>query len=274
MLDDGVAEDGAGAGAEVHHAAGEAGFFKDFNELGGDGGSIAGGFQHHRVAGDDGSGCHAGHDGKGEVPGREDRAHAKRNVEELVALAGVLNGGDSVRKAESLPGIKLKKINRFTHVGIGFSPVLADFIGEPCAKLEFAPADDLGRVEKQGNPLLCRYPAPKLKSAKRSLHGFLGVFDAGFLVDAYDLGGAGRVEGGDLGFGPEAPATDDQIVLPAQLAGDQVQCGLHAAGVFWSFEINERLVHKAALGRAEPNAGGKGSGGHDDYSLQRIGNGG
>jgi hypothetical protein len=92
MLDDGVAEGGAGAGAEVDHAVGHAGFFKDFNETGGDGGRIARGLENDGVAGDDGGRGHAGHDGEGKVPGRNDRAHAERNVEQLVALAGILNG--------------------------------------------------------------------------------------------------------------------------------------------------------------------------------------
>ena len=53
MRDDGVAEAGAGAGAEVDHAFGHADFFEQFDELGGDGGRIARRLQDDRVAADD-----------------------------------------------------------------------------------------------------------------------------------------------------------------------------------------------------------------------------
>ncbi len=101
MLNDGVAEGGAGAGAEVDDAAGEAGFFKHFNELGGDGGRIAGGFENDGVAGDDGGGGHAGHDGEREVPRGNDGTHAEGDIEQFVALAGVLDrwGGLARRRA-------------------------------------------------------------------------------------------------------------------------------------------------------------------------------
>ena len=91
VLDDGVAEGRAGAGAEIDHAAGHACFFEHINKARGDGGRIAGRLQDDGVAGDDGSGRHAGHDGEGEIPRRNDRAYAQRDVEQLVALAGELD---------------------------------------------------------------------------------------------------------------------------------------------------------------------------------------
>ena len=50
MLDDGVAEGCAGAGAEVDHAVGHAGLFKHLDEFGRDGGRVAGGLEDHGVA--------------------------------------------------------------------------------------------------------------------------------------------------------------------------------------------------------------------------------
>ena len=97
------------------------------------------------------------------------------------------------------------------------------------------------------------------------LHGLFGVLGAGFLVDADDLGGARGVDGADLALGFEAPATDDQVEFPAELAGDQVQCSLHVAGVFRSLEIDEGFILEAALGQARLNLGGKRCGGHDAY---------
>ncbi len=91
MCHDGIAEAGAGAGAEVHHAFGHAGFFQQFNELGGDGGGVTGGLQDYGVAADDGSDHQAGHNSAGEIPGRNHRAHAQRNVGERIVLAGQLH---------------------------------------------------------------------------------------------------------------------------------------------------------------------------------------
>ena len=84
-------------------------------------------------------------------------------------------------------------------------------------------------------------------------HSHFGVFGSGFLVDADDLSGARGVQGANLVSGFEPLAADDQIVFMAQLTGDQLQRGLHPAGVFRELEINKRLIRKAALGRARLN---------------------
>ena len=169
MLDDGVAEGCAGAGAEVDHAGRHARLFQHLDEFGGDGGRVAGGLQNHRVAGDDGGCGHARHDGEGEVPRRNHRAHAERNIEQFVALAGVLDGRGGGGQAQSFAGIELKEIDGFAHVGVGLGPVLAHLIGEPGAELELAPADDLGRAQEQGNPVLDGSPAPGFKGPERRL---------------------------------------------------------------------------------------------------------
>ena len=75
-----VAEAGAAAGTEVHHAFGHSAFFEQFDKLRGNRRRIARGLQDNGVAADDRSERHAGHDGAGEVPGRNHRADAERNV--------------------------------------------------------------------------------------------------------------------------------------------------------------------------------------------------
>ena len=50
---------------------------------------------------------------------------------------------------------------------------------------------------------------------------------AGSLMDADDLRGAGRIDGNDFAFGPQALAADDQVVLAAELALDLGERGLH-----------------------------------------------
>ena len=99
MLDHGVAEAAAAAGAEVDHAVRQPGFFQDLEELRGDRRRVARGLQDHGVAADDGSQRHAGHDGAGKIPRRNDRAHAERNVAQVVALARQLH-----RRSRPWPG--------------------------------------------------------------------------------------------------------------------------------------------------------------------------
>ena len=127
---------GAGAGAEVDDAVGQAGLFEQADELGGDGGRVAGGLENDGVAADDGGGGHAGHDGEGEVPGRNDGADAQRNVAQLVAFSGELDGRGGCVQAQGLAGVELEEVDGLAYVGVGFGPVLADFEGQPGAELE------------------------------------------------------------------------------------------------------------------------------------------
>ena len=149
VLDDGVAERGAGAGTEVDHAVGKAGFFEDLDETGGDGGRVARRLEDDGVAGDDGGGGHAGHDGEREVPGRDDGAHAERDIEEFVALARILDGRAGGGQAQRLAGVELEEIDGLADIGVGLGPVLADFVGEPGHEFELAPADDFGSAKEQ-----------------------------------------------------------------------------------------------------------------------------
>ena len=81
MRNDGVAETCAAAGAEVHHALGQAGFFEQLEELRGDRRRIARRLQDNGVAADDRGHRHPGHDGAGEIPRRNHGADAERNVD-------------------------------------------------------------------------------------------------------------------------------------------------------------------------------------------------
>jgi len=74
VLDDGVAEACAGAGAEVDDAARNSGLLQDFDELGGDGGSVAGGFRTTVLPVTMAAAVMPAIDGKGEVPGGDDGA--------------------------------------------------------------------------------------------------------------------------------------------------------------------------------------------------------
>src|SRR5271166_5020300 len=147
MLDDGVAEGRAGAGAEVDYASGHSGFLEDLDKFGGHGGSVGGRFENDRVAAGDGHRRHAAHDGEGEVPGRNYYAHAQRDIVQFAAFSGVLDGRCDGGQAQRFARIKFKKVNEFSHVGVGLGPVFTCLEGEPCAKFEVPVTDDFSRVE-------------------------------------------------------------------------------------------------------------------------------
>ena len=88
---------------------------------------------------------------KGKFHGRDDGAHAERDVKQLVALAGVLDGGGCGGQAQGFACVELEEVDGLAHVGVGLGPVLADFVGEPGAELELALADDVGGAEQQRN---------------------------------------------------------------------------------------------------------------------------
>ena len=88
MRHDGIAKTRARARAEVHDAPRHARFFQQFDELRRDRGRVARRLQNHRVPRDDRSQGHARHDRSRKVPRRNYRAHAQRDVEEIVALSG------------------------------------------------------------------------------------------------------------------------------------------------------------------------------------------
>src|SRR5579864_6458525 len=121
VCDDGVAESGSGAGTEIHHAFGHAGFFEQLNKLGGDGGRVARGLEDHGVAADDRSQRHSSHDGAGKIPRRNYRADAERNVEKRVVLAGQLDGRLRLAEAQRFTGIELTEVDGLGNVGIGLS---------------------------------------------------------------------------------------------------------------------------------------------------------
>ena len=128
-------------------------------------------------------------------------------------------------------------------------------------------ANDRRRIQKQGNPLARRRPAPRLKRAERRGHRFFGVFGSRLLVDADNLCRARRIEGANLSLRPQASSANDQVILAAKLACHVIERGLHLADVFRVLEVDKRLIGKAALRCARLNVGGKGCGYHNKSSV-------
>ena len=188
MRDDSVAEAGSGAGAEVDHALGHSGFFEQFEELRGDRRRVARGLQDDGVAADDRGQRHAGHDGAGEVPRRNHRADAERNVVQRVVLAGQLDGRLRLGEAQRFARVELAEVDGLGDVGVGFSPVLADFEDQPGHEFHLALAHECRR---RGTARLARSSTvvrlQDSKGLERGLHRWLDVLFAGLLVDADNL---------------------------------------------------------------------------------------
>ncbi len=243
VLDD----DAAGLGAtldEVDDAVGKADFLEEFEEAGGDGGRVGGGLEHDSVAGDDGGRGHAGHDGEGEVPGRDDGADAERHVTELVAFAGELDGRLGSVEAEGFAGVELEEVDALANVGVGFGEVLSDFEGEPGAELEVAGADESGGAEKEIDAVGNGRVGPAGKGSERGLDGGGGLSGRGGVVGADDLRGVRGIDGGEGFGGLRGVAAEDEVVCTTELGAHVSNGREHGAMVFGGGEVGEGLVGK------------------------------
>ena len=209
MGDDGVSEAGAGTGTKIYYAFGHAGFFEKLDELGGDGGGIARRLEDDRVAADDGSHRHAGHDCAREIPRRNHRAHTQRDVGQRIALARQLHWRFSFGETQGFAGVELAEVDGLRDVGVGLAPVLADLEDQPSHVVHFALAHQVGGAEQQAGALFDGSAAPGFEGSERRGHGRLDVLFAGFLMDADHLRRAGRVQRLDLVGGFDALAADD-----------------------------------------------------------------
>src|SRR5579862_675067 len=255
MGDDRVAETGAGAGAEVDDALGHAGLFEKFDELRGDGGGIARRLQDDGVAADDGGERHSGHDRAWEIPRRNYRADSERDVMQRVMLSGQLDWRLRFREAQRLARVELTEVDGLGDVGVGLSPVLADFENEPCHVFHFALAEEIADAEDESGALFDGGAAPGLEGVERSLYCGLHVFFASLLMDADDLRRLRRVQRLDLLGSLDAFAADDEVVLASQLGADFGDGGAHAARVLFVAEIIKGLGDEWAgvQARARPD---------------------
>ena len=247
VLDDGAADLRA-ALDEVDDAVGEAGFFHQRQEAGGDGGSVGRGLEDDGVAADDGRSGHAGHDGEREVPGRNDGADAEGDVAEEIFFAGVLDGGGGSVEAEGFAGVELEEVDGLAYVGVGLGVVLADFEGEPGAEVEVALADEVGGADEQGNAVGDGGVAPGGEGGLRGSDGGVGFLGRGRVVRADDLRRVGGIDGVEGLGGLEIAAGDDKVVGLAELGAGAVEGGVHGALVLGGGEVGEGLVAEGGQG--------------------------
>ena len=213
VLDEVVADLGAGADHDVEHARGQAGGFED-------GGQqeaarqrgVGGRFEHHGVAAPQGGGNRAHGEREGEVPRADDADHAERLAEDEVGLARGVRGqdlpGHAGGEGRGLP----QGADGQTHLDVALDhrgaglradqldhggPVLLDRVGGPVEDLRAVPRRQRGQLDLRGFG---------------SCVGGIDVI-AGGLTDGHDrlvVEGIG-VGGGALG-GALAPAADVELL--------------------------------------------------------------
>src|SRR6185437_5046833 len=240
-----VDEEAAWVGAaleEVYDAVGQPGLVEQSDEAGGDGGRVGGRLEHDGVAGDDSGRGHAGHDGEGEVPGRNDGADAEGDVAEDVALAGILDGRGGGVELEGFAGVELEEVDALANVGVGLGPVLADLEDEPGTEVEVALADELRGADEDSYTVGGRKAGPGRERGRGGVDGALDLGGAGGVVSADDLGRTGGVGGGELRGAPGGMAADDEVPGAAELGADAGESVEHGAMVVGCGEVGEGLV--------------------------------
>ncbi len=172
-------------------------------------------------------------------------------------LAGKLDGRLGFRKAQRFARVELAEVDGLGDVGIGFSPILADFENEPCHVFHLALAHEIADAEDEAGALFDGGTTPGFEGLERGLHGGLDVFFAGLLVGADDLRRLRRVQRLDLVGGLDALAADDEVILASELPADFGDGGAHAASILFVAEIVKRLGDEWSLmqGRARPDGG-------------------
>ena len=156
-------------GNEVHDAGRYADLVQQIDEPRGDDGRIARRFEHDRVAGDDRGRRHADHDRAGEVPRRDHRADAQRDVDELVAFALERHDRLRPRVAQRLARVELEEVDRLGDIAVGFGPALADFVDQQRVVIEAPLAQQLRRSEEILRALGQRQMLPGFERARRRL---------------------------------------------------------------------------------------------------------
>src|SRR3984957_10303097 len=220
MRHDGVSKAGSGARTEIHHALGHARFFEQLDELRGDGGRIARRLEDDGVATHDRYQRHASHDGARKIPRRNHGAYAQRNVHHRIVLAGQLDGRLRLRKAKRLASVELAEIDGLGNIGVGLSPVLADFKHQPRHEFHLALAHEITDAEHQAGALFHRGTAPRFECLERGGHRWLYVLLAGLLMGADNLRRFRWIQRLDLVGFLDAFASDDEVILVAQLSAN------------------------------------------------------
>ena len=197
--------------------------------------------QHNRVAHDDGSHRHASHNCAGEIPRRNHRANAERNVHQAITLPGKLRRSFHLGHAQRFASVEFAEINGLGDVGIRLAPIFADFKNQPRAKFKATFANNIGHAKHKAGTLFRRATAPRGKGLQRRLHGWLDFRRTRILMQPHQLRRLGGIDGANF-FGRLAVlATDDHVVFAAQFGANFIQRGAHLALILFFGEVDHRL---------------------------------
>jgi hypothetical protein len=167
---------------------------------------------------------------------------------------------------------ELEEVDRLGDIGVGFTPVLADFKNQPGHVIHFALAHEVGGAEQQTGALFDRGVFPGLEGFEGRLHRGFHMLFAGLLVDSHDLRWTRGIQRLDFVGGLDALAADDEVIFAAELAADALDGGAHIARVFFAAEIVKRLVDERALvsGCARPDGGFEGCHGRNSFQNRKL----
>ena len=156
-------------------------------------GRLLGRLEDGRVAGDQRRGDHAHRDRHREVPGRDDRGDAARDVAHRVVLAGHLQERAARLELDRAARVELEEVDRLADVGVGLAPwlrALADLqrgqLGPALAHPRRGAGEDLrAPLGRRGRPLP--------EAAVRRLHGVVDVLRGRLRRDGDDPFGVPRI---------------------------------------------------------------------------------
>ena len=144
MLDEGVANDLAGAGKILHDGWWHAGLVEDADEAGGDHGRLFGRLEDGGVTGGESGGRHSADDGEGEVPRGDESGDAAALEDEPVFLAGHVDETGISRQVPRLLGVVAKVVDGLDDVAVRLSPGFAAFVDHGGGEIEAAFGEERG----------------------------------------------------------------------------------------------------------------------------------
>ena len=237
-----IAEGRTRARAKIDHAFRHPRFFEQLEKFRRDGRRVTGRLQHYRVAANHRSQCHPRHDGAREIPRRNHRAHAQRNVKQRIAFPRHLHRKLDFRQPQRLACVIFTEVDGLGDIGVRLRPILADFKHQPGAVFKFAFAQQIAHAKQQRRAVCHRTPAPLFVSFQRRLHRRSNVLSARLLMHSYHLRRLRGIQRLDLVRSLHPLPADHQVILAPQLATHLLNGNAHLARRVIFGEIGQRLV--------------------------------
>ncbi len=244
MRNDRIADLAARAGNKVHNARRYSDLVQKVDEPSGNDRGIARRFEHDGVTANDCRRGHADHDGAGEVPRRDYRPHAKRNIHQLVSFALERHDGLRLGVTKCLARVELDEVDCLTNVAIGLGPALANFVNQERIVNKAPGPQQLGHLKKVGGALRERAMAPRFERASRRFNRFYRLLLRCGAGDADHFLGIGRIERPDLLLGFDFAPVDHERIMLSEVRFHRVERRYHCGGVRRIAEVFHPFVSK------------------------------